>query len=449
MPDAKPRRVRPSRRAEPPRGGRSPAEPALVADAVELAPALSPPVARHQVLVGHARTGATLMDVGRLLSTRLLIQAGSGGGKSWLLRRIIEQTHGMVQQVVFDPEDELGSLADGFDFVVCAPDSKEVPIHPDNGAEVARAIFMSRRSAILSLGEFDGLEEMQIFVGDFCRELLRMPKETWHHMLVAFDEAQLFAPEKEKAESRKPLVDLSRRGRKRGICPIFATQRLSELSKGVAGQLENKMIGLTTLDLDLARAADMLGMRATEARGVLSRLPTGTFVTFGPALGYDLVETKVGPVQTKHAHLGEFTGIAAEPTLSRDALAEQLRALIPPPPPAPGADVIALQPPTAGVGQQAGYGPKRRRGAALMQHCFEIAIQVINGATLLDLADRHEVTDHAVRQWLYRALLAVDIRRFGQGRLRIDALREQRHVLVPALVKAMGAKHATLTKVAA
>lgn len=389
-----------------------------------------------------------MMDVGRLLSTRLLIQAGSGGGKSWLLRRIIEQTHGMVQQVVFDPEDELGSLADGFDFLVCAPDSKEVPIHPHNGAEVARAIFMSRRSAILSLGEFDGLEEMQIFVGDFCRELLRMPKEAWHHLLVAFDEAQLFAPEKEKNEfSRKPLVDLARRGRKRGICPIFATQRLSELSKGVAGQLENKLIGLTTLDLDLTRAADMLGMRATEARGRLGRLPTGTFLAFGPALGYELAETKVGPVQTKHAHLGEFNGVAAEPTLSREALAEQLRALVPAP--ALGADVIELQPSSAAARQMAIQGVKKRRGEALMRHSFAIAIQVINGATLLELANRYAVTDQAVRLWVHRALIALDASRFGQGRLRIDALREQRQVLVPALMKAMGTKPAALERVAA
>src|SRR5689334_16314253 len=32
------------------------------------------------------------------LDTRLLIQANSGGGKSWLIRRLLEQSHGKVQQ---------------------------------------------------------------------------------------------------------------------------------------------------------------------------------------------------------------------------------------------------------------------------------------------------------------------------------------------------------------
>lgn len=34
------------------------------------------------------------MDVDTLVESRLLGCANSGGGKSWLLRRILEQTHG-------------------------------------------------------------------------------------------------------------------------------------------------------------------------------------------------------------------------------------------------------------------------------------------------------------------------------------------------------------------
>ena len=34
------------------------------------------------------------IDLDSLLNTRLLVQANSGGGKSWLLRRILEQSHG-------------------------------------------------------------------------------------------------------------------------------------------------------------------------------------------------------------------------------------------------------------------------------------------------------------------------------------------------------------------
>ena len=47
-----------------------------------------------------------LLDVPRLVATRLLIQGRSGGGKSWTVRRLLEQTHGQIQHLVLDPEGE-------------------------------------------------------------------------------------------------------------------------------------------------------------------------------------------------------------------------------------------------------------------------------------------------------------------------------------------------------
>ena len=44
----------------------------------------------------------TYLDLPRLIDTRLLVQANSGGGKSWLLRRLLEQSHGKVQHIVLD-----------------------------------------------------------------------------------------------------------------------------------------------------------------------------------------------------------------------------------------------------------------------------------------------------------------------------------------------------------
>lgn len=285
----------------------------------------SPRTLSHLVDIGHSADGPATLDLAKLLKSRLLVQAGSGGGKSWLLRRLLEQTHGRVRQIVFDPEGELVTLADKFDYTVCAPDSEEAPLTPGGGAAAARLIYKSGRSTILALSEFE-LDEMQEFVADFCRELLRMPQEQWHHLLLVIDEAQLVAPEREKAVSKKPLIDIARRGRKRGICPVCATQRLSELSKGVAGQLENLLIGLTTLDLDIARASEVLGIRYADARGRLPLLGGGRFLSYGPALGYSLTEVQVGPVQTKHAVLGDFSGVAHQASMSGAQLAQELKA---------------------------------------------------------------------------------------------------------------------------
>ena len=58
---------------------------------------------RKQVLIGER----TFLDLPALIRSRLLVQANSGGGKSYLLRRLLEQTHGQVQQLVIDVEGEL------------------------------------------------------------------------------------------------------------------------------------------------------------------------------------------------------------------------------------------------------------------------------------------------------------------------------------------------------
>lgn len=60
----------------------------------------------------------------KLISTRLLIQANSGGGKSWLIRRLLEQTYGKVQQIVIDLEGEFSTLRDKYDYLLVGKDGE-------------------------------------------------------------------------------------------------------------------------------------------------------------------------------------------------------------------------------------------------------------------------------------------------------------------------------------
>ena len=65
--------------------------------------------------IGTDATGRPVsVDVEELLATRLLVQGNSGSGKSHLLRRLLEESAGMVQQVVIDPEGDFVTLAEGF-----------------------------------------------------------------------------------------------------------------------------------------------------------------------------------------------------------------------------------------------------------------------------------------------------------------------------------------------
>lgn len=264
--------------------------------------------------------GTLPIDLPKLLETRMLVQANSGAGKSWTLRRILEQTASGVQQLVIDPEGEFASLREKFDYIVCAPHDADAVANPQTAAALARALWESGASAILDIYELKAHERI-LFVRRFCEALINAPKSIWHPTLVAIDEIQIFAPQVGSAESLAAVIDLASRGRKRGLALIGATQRLSKLNKDVAAELLNKIIMRTGLDVDVQRAADELGMARAGAQQILRDLEPGEAFAFGPALCRGVERTRIGPVQTTHPKTGA-RGMVAPPPASRAVLAK-------------------------------------------------------------------------------------------------------------------------------
>lgn len=249
--------------------------------------------------------GDLVIDIESLIDTRLLVQSNSGGGKSWLLRRLLEQTANHVQQIVIDIEGEFATLREKFDYVICAPSGADAVATPQTATVLARRLRETRVSAILDLYELK-MPERRRFVRLFLEELLDAPKAMWHPALVVVDEAHIFAPEKGEAESFAAVIDLASRGRKRGLCAVLATQRLSKLHKDAAAELLNKLVGRTSLDVDVQRASDELGMKSKkEAMPILRSLDPGEFFCFGPALSKDVTKVTVGKVETKHPKSGD------------------------------------------------------------------------------------------------------------------------------------------------
>src|SRR5713226_368106 len=80
------------------------------------------------------------LDLPTLLDTRLLVQANSGGGKSWLIRRILEQSQGKVQQIVIDLEGEFSSLREKFDYILVGTDG-DTPADPNSANLLARKLL--------------------------------------------------------------------------------------------------------------------------------------------------------------------------------------------------------------------------------------------------------------------------------------------------------------------
>ena len=263
--------------------------------------------------------GPITIDIEELLATRLLVQGNSGSGKSHLLRRLLEESAGLVQQIVIDPEGDFGTLSEVFGHIV-------IDAAAYSGSEIERLaarIRKHRASVVLSL---DGLEiEGQMrCAAQFLSALFEAPREQWFPALVVVDEAQMFAPaaagdvsEEARRLSLAAMTNLMCRGRKRGLAGIVATQRLAKLAKNVAAEASNFLMGRTFLDIDMVRAADLLGMERRQAEQIRD-LSSGQFLGLGPAISRRPVAVQIGPVRTGPQRL--VHALAPPPSASPDEL---------------------------------------------------------------------------------------------------------------------------------
>jgi hypothetical protein len=251
--------------------------------------------------MGHTTAGtAAALDLEELLATRLLVQGNSGSGKSHLLRRLLEQSAPWVQQTIIDPEGDFVTLADHFGHLVI--DAED---HTERSLQVAgERVRIHRVSTVLNLEGLDAENQMRRAAA-FLGGLFEVARDHWYPMLVVVDEAQLFAPavagdvsDEARKLSLGAMTNLMCRGRKRGLAGVIATQRLAKLAKNVAAEASNFLMGRTFLDIDMARAADLLGMERRQA-DAFRDLERGQFMALGPALSRRPLGLRIGPTETR------------------------------------------------------------------------------------------------------------------------------------------------------
>ena len=303
-----------------------------------------------QIDMGAAAGGDTAaLDLEELLATRLLVQGNSGSGKSHLLRRLLEQSAPWVQQVVVDPEGDFVTLADRFGHVVVDAQRAEAEL-----TRIAGRIRQHRVSVVLNLEGLDVEQQMRAAAA-FLGGLFDAERDHWYPVLVVVDEAQLFAPaaagdvsDDARKLSLGAMTNLMCRGRKRGLAGVIATQRLAKLAKNVAAEASNFLMGRTFLDIDMARAADLLGMDRRQAE-MFRDLARGRFVALGPALSRRPLPVTIGAVETSARSTSpKLTPLPEAPADARDLVftpgPEEATAPLrrtPPPPPMPTTEILA------------------------------------------------------------------------------------------------------------
>ena len=268
-----------------------------------------------QLTFGPNTPSGVQVDLDRLLQTKLAILANSRGGKSWLMRSLLEGLHGHVQQLVVDVEGEYATLREVYDdYVILAKSGGDLDVDEATVGPVMVALLQADANVILDLYEFlperrdkgTGkllLSERDAVTAAAIEALMALPKGAWRHLLVAVDEAQTLAPEGRVTPAASALTDLVMRGAKRGYGAVFASQRLALLSNSLTSQCSNRIIGFHSLGNDVKRAGDELGFTKREA-DALRDLEPGHFYAFGPAISRRVVRVKSGPVKSTHPEPG-------------------------------------------------------------------------------------------------------------------------------------------------
>jgi hypothetical protein len=288
--------------------------------------------------------GELKINVKELLVGRCALCADSGAGKSWALRRLLEQLFGHALEWVIDIEGEFASLREIGDFTIVGGEHADIPVprlpsgvgvqekYEAEVAHLVRDLLALNANVIFDLFDLpsaiDSATRARItkgvihdptkagFVAAFFKALIDLPKKMWVPMIVAVDEAQALAPE-DGGNHTPALVPMSNWGtlaRKRGQCPIYATNSLSEIANSSIRGFQNHLYGQQALDADNKRAAKNLGLDADGREEIARGLGKGEFICYGPALARQLVKVKVGPVRSTHPKPGEPLGVVPAPS---------------------------------------------------------------------------------------------------------------------------------------
>jgi hypothetical protein len=267
------------------------------------------------------------------------------------LRRLLEQSAPWVQQCVIDPEGDFVTLADKFGHLVVDATRSEAEL-----TRIATRVRQHRVSVVVNLEGLDAEQQMRAAAA-FLGGMFDADRDFWYPVLVVVDEAQLFAPAaagEVSDEARKvslgAMTNLMCRGRKRGLAGVIATQRLAKLAKNVAAEASNFLMGRTFLDIDMARAADLLGMDRRQAEQFRD-LARGHFVALGPAVSRRPLPIVIGPVETSARSTSpKLTPLPEAPVDAADLIftmdpEEMARPVVrrPAPPPPPSTNELLAQ----------------------------------------------------------------------------------------------------------
>jgi len=188
------------------------------------------------------------------------ILASSGMGKSYLTGVLLEETleNGTLVCII-DPEGEHFTLAEKYPCLIIGGEHAHVPFDPAGVELYIEAMITTGLSTIFDLSDYIDTEQQDYYaiIGD---ALFRLEQKYRRKVRLVVEEAQIYAPQnggggagKKKNKGLDAITvsqRIAKRGRKRALDSLWATQRPASLSKDILSQCNRFWFGGITSELD-------------------------------------------------------------------------------------------------------------------------------------------------------------------------------------------------------
>ncbi len=227
------------------------------------------------LVIGTAGGKDFSLDAQELVTGRTCIIAQSGAGKSWAIAVICERLcRSGIGFCIVDTEGEYFSLKEKYHLLWLGSDEHaDLDIDTVNIRDVMSKAIRNNTAVVFDVSE----TEMRERVSELAHALYEIESDIRLPYLLIVEEADKFIPQ--SRESLKKLEEISRRGRKRGLGLLVATQRPSFVNKNVLSQCNNQIIGKLSIENDL-RAVDLFFSSRKEVEE-LATLEPGDFFVLG------------------------------------------------------------------------------------------------------------------------------------------------------------------------
>ncbi len=259
---------------------------------------------RIQLLTGKSGEKDVFIDAQELVTGRTCVIGQSGSGKSYLIAVLCEQLlQNNIAFCIVDTEGEYFSLKEKFQLLWVGGEEADVSIETDFYDIITKSI---KNNVPLILDVSDVLDIRKV-VSDFAAKLYEIENQVKQPYLLIIEEADKFVPQSK--DSLKEIEEISKRGRKRGLGLLVATQRPSLVNKNVLSQCGNQFIGKLTTENDL-KAVDLFFADRKELE-LMPKLNTGEFFVMGNAVKE---KTRVQTIKRITQHKGLTPKLIPKPT---------------------------------------------------------------------------------------------------------------------------------------